>query len=100
MREVDRLRVRGKDQPVTIYEALDAYPEGSFGDPIDLLAAHHSSLALYRSRKWREAIGGFDEVLRLRPHDPLAELYRQRCMIFQDSEPDPDWDGTWLMTTK
>jgi adenylate cyclase len=100
LREVDRLRVRGKDKPVTIYEALDAYPESTLGDPIDLLAAHHSALVAYRNRDWPGAIDGFDKVLGMRSDDPLANLYRQRCMIFQDSEPSEDWDGTWLMTTK
>ena len=100
LREVDRLRVKGKDEPVTIYEALDAYPEGTFQDPIDFLAAHHSALACYRNRDWPGAIDKFDEVLSMRPEDALAGLYRQRCMIFQDSEPNEDWDGTWLMTTK
>ena len=100
LREVDRLRVKGKDRPVTIYEALDAYPEGTFSDPIDFLAAHHSALAAYRTRDWSRAIDGFDQVLALRREDRLGNLYRQRCMIFQDSEPSDDWDGTWLMTTK
>ena len=100
LREVDRLRVKGKDEPVTIYEALDAYPEGTFTDPIDFLAAHHSALAGYRNGDWPGAIDKFDEVLAMRPDDALAGLYRQRCMIFQDSEPNEDWDGTWLMTTK
>ena len=100
LREVDRLRVKGKDEPVTIYEVLDAYPEGTFGDPIGFLAAHHSALTAYRNRDWSGAIDGFDTVLSMRSDDPLASLYRQRCMIFQDSEPSEDWDGTWLMTTK
>jgi adenylate cyclase len=100
LREVDRLRVKGKDQPVTIYEALEAYPEGTFEDPIGLLADHHTALSHYRGRRWGDAIAGFDKVLRARPTDSLASLYRQRCMIFRDSEPDPEWDGTWLMTTK
>lgn len=100
LREVDRLRVKGKDEPVTIYEALDAYPEGTFSDPLEFLATHHGALALYRKREWSAAIDAFDKTLSMRPDDALAALYRQRCMIFQDSEPSEDWDGTWLMTTK
>lgn len=100
LREVDRLRVQGKQQPVAIYEVLDVYPEDHIPHLDDVLTTWSRALELYRHQEWSGAIETLDQVLGLYPEDTISKLYRDRCTLFLEHPPDADWDGTWLMTTK
>lgn len=98
VRELDSVRVKGRQEPVIIYE-LCAY------SPLDmqtdaLLKAFHRGLAAYKQRQWQQAMIHFQEVLRLDSEDEPARLYRERCEAYQLSPPPDDWDGVFVMTTK
>jgi len=97
-REVDRIRVKGKQQPVVIYELLapiserDAYAA--------LLAQYNAALDVYRTQNWREATGKFGELLGTYPDDGPTQVLLQRCLEFMEEAPDPDWDGVYVMKSK
>ena len=54
-RELDKIRVKGKNLPVTIYELMDVAAEKSTYEP--LLARFDEAMAAYRGQKWSEAGG-------------------------------------------
>ena len=97
-REVDRIRVKGKKQPVVIYELLapisqrDAYAA--------LLTQYNAALDVYRTQNWREATGKFGELLAIYPDDGPTQVLLQRCIEFMEETPDPDWDGVYVMKSK
>jgi adenylate cyclase len=97
-REVDRIRVKGKTQPVVIYQLLapiserDAYAS--------LLVQFNAALDVYRSRDWREAAGKFGELLAIYPDDGPTQVLLQRCIEFLEEPPDADWDGVYVMKSK
>jgi adenylate cyclase len=92
-REVDRVRVKGKDQAVAIFEPLGP------SDDIDpeqqaQLAQWHQVLAAYRSRDWTRALDLLAPLTQVCPERLLYAVYDQRLRAFRDSPPPADWDGT------
>ncbi len=99
-RELDLVVVKGKTQPVAIYEVLDFHNEESYPNMIDALRHFKSGLTKYRQMKWQDAIGEFREVLGLNAKDKAATLYIERSEHFIANPPPADWDGVWVMESK
>lgn len=98
-RELDRVKVKGKDQPVSIYEPLGR------ADQVD--AAQQRELALfsevlkhYRAQRWNEALQILDDLLREHPDTKLYQLYLERIRYFSANPPPTDWDGVFSFKTK
>ncbi len=97
-REVDRIRVKGKKQPVVIYELLAPISERP--TYATLLSQYNTALDVYRSQNWREAAGKFGELLATYPNDGPTQVLLQRCLEFIEEPPDPGWDGVYVMKSK
>ncbi len=97
-RELDRIRVKGKLQPVVIYELLA--PLGDGAPHTELVARFADALHSYRSRNWDEALRKFDALTTQFPEDGPSRVFRQRCLEFLASAPPPDWDGVYVMKSK
>ncbi len=65
-----------------------------------LLKFYNLGLAAYKQRKWDEAIGNFEEALKIDPADGPSELYLERARNYKETPPPEDWDGVFTMTTK
>ena len=92
-REVDHVVVKGKTQPVEIFELLDYHTEETFPNIVDARARFRDGIQCYRQRKWAAACEAFGEALDLQPDDKLARLYIDRCLHLEESPPPVDWDG-------
>jgi len=99
LREIDRMRVKGKARPVAVYEPLGYHGEALAGMQ-GMLAAYGGALAAYRRRDWSQAAEGFGEALALWPQDRPSQLYRERCQYYLRAPPPADWDGVWVLTDK
>lgn len=99
-REVDRVVVQGKTEPVVMYEILDYHTEETFPNLMEALNQFKYGLSEYRKQRWDQAVGAFREALRLNPADKVSEMYSERCEYFREHPPGESWDGTWVMKTK
>lgn len=99
-REIDLVVVKGKTQPVAVFEILDYHTEETYPNLVDALAYFRDGLAKYRQAKWQGAVKQFEQVLALNPEDKAAKLYLQRCQQLAANPPDADWDGVWVMDSK
>lgn len=99
-REIDLVVVKGKTQPVAVFEILDYHTEETYPNLVDALAYFRDGLAKFRQAKWQGAIKQFEQVLALNPEDKAAKLYLQRCQQLAENPPDADWDGVWVMDSK
>ena len=95
-RELDRIRVVGKQFPVTIYEPLDGL------SILDLPTADRfgTALALYRTREWEKAQTAFMDVLDVAAEDKPSKIYLERCGYFMQNPPAADWDGVFNRAEK
>jgi adenylate cyclase len=98
LREIDLLRVKGKDGPVAVYESLGYLEPGpALEEAMDCFAA---GLAAYRACDWDWAIQRFAAALELRPEDEPSRMYIERCRHYREAPPPADWGGVWILTDK
>lgn len=97
-RQLDWIRVKGKREPVAIYELLDY--GGDDARYADLLAMFEGGLQAYRAQHWNFAIDLFEAILQVYPDDKPSRLFIERCRQYQAQPPSSTWDGVWVMKTK
>ncbi|GAB4213697.1 MAG: adenylate/guanylate cyclase domain-containing protein [Rhodoferax sp.] len=95
VRELDRIRVKGKTLPVTLFEPL---PDGHWA--ITLQPLWDEFLRHYRSQRWDDASATLERLLRDRPEETLYLLYQQRVQTLRAAPPSTDWDGVTTFETK
>ncbi|MDH4261691.1 MAG: tetratricopeptide repeat protein [Spirochaetia bacterium] len=66
----------------------------------NVLNFYNEGLALYKQRKWNEALAKFKKAIEVKADDGPSKLYIQRCEHFIETPPAADWDGVFTMTTK
>ena len=99
-REMDVVVVKGKTQPVAIYEIMDYHDDETYSNLGDALRQFKAGLSKYRQQKWDDAIQAFGEVLVFNPEDKAAQLYQKRCSYLKTHPPAENWDGVWVMDAK
>lgn len=92
--------VRGKHEPVNIYEVLDYHTPETFPHLMEAVNYFRNGLDCYRQGDWDRAIQYFCEAQALNPQDKLPHLYIERCTALKDSPPEGNWTGVWVMKTK
>ncbi|MDD3180715.1 MAG: GAF domain-containing protein [Opitutaceae bacterium] len=100
MREIDKVVVKGKTEPIGVYEVLDFHTDESFPNMSEVINQFRGGLKYYRSGEFGRAIAQFREALALHPGDQLSQTYIQRCEYLKDTPPGPGWDGVWVMKSK
>lgn len=100
MREVDKMRVKGKSQPVGVFEILDHFGPDSAARQPRVLELFDQGQQRYRSGDFAEAGALFEAVLGLNARDGVSRMYRDRCAYFSEHPPSTDWDGVWDMKEK
>jgi adenylate cyclase len=99
-REIDLIKVKGKDFPVGVHESL-----GYRADEVDrglgqMLEDYEKGLAAYRAMAFKDAEQHFLAALKAMPGDGPSSMYVERCRMFIKTPPPADWDRIWTMTSK
>ena len=98
-RELDRARVKGRAQPVTLFEPLG--PTATLSEAVrQELAEHDQALVAYRGRDWPQAETRFQQLAAHHPEQPLYKLYLQRIAALRPDPPAAGWDGVFTFTEK
>ena len=99
-REVDLVVVKGKTEPVGVYEVLDYHTPETFPNLMDVVNYFREGIRHYRAGDWNKGIASFKEALTANPDDRLAQIYIERCDQLKKNPPKGGWDGVWVMTSK
>jgi adenylate cyclase len=97
-RELDRVRVKGKEEPVGIYEPVGFEGQVAAGD-LEELKLWNQALHAYRSQLWDQVDALLLDLNRLHPRY-LYDLYAQRVSHLRQVPPGDDWDGVTTFETK
>lgn len=96
-RFLDKVRVMGKEQPVTIYEIYGGDSPESISLKTKSLSDYNTGIKLYYEMKFEDCRIYFQKILDLNPNDKVAKMYMQRSHFSNRAS---DWDGVERMLEK
>jgi adenylate cyclase len=99
-RDLDHIRVKGKLEPVHVFELMRPENFRSLQDLRSFMEDFHAGRRAYQEKRWDEAIRCFNSCLWQRPHDGASALYVERCTAYRDHPPIENWDGVYTFKHK
>jgi class 3 adenylate cyclase len=100
IRLMDKVKVSGRQEPVTIYEIFSGDPQNTKTLKLALKKDFEQAIALYQVKEVEKAQQLFKQYLTKFPDDKPAQLYLKRCERYGvDGVPD-DWNGTFVLYQK
>ena len=98
-RELDKVKVKGKDEPVAIFEVVGM--EGSVDKKLlDEIKLWHQCLKNYRGQEWDQAEVALLNLSRMNPEHKLYKEFSERVGQMRSDPPSPGWDGVTTFKTK
>ncbi|EMN10869.1 adenylate/guanylate cyclase domain-containing protein [Leptospira interrogans] len=100
IREIDSVVVKGKTDPIIIYEIYEA------DEPLirklkdATLSLITRGIILYKVADFQEALINFEQALKIFPEDIVPILYRERCQEYITSPPTGNWVGVQHLLEK
>jgi adenylate cyclase len=98
-RELDRVRVKGKENAVTIYQPIGLRTVIS-EDTINRLKLFDEALRIYRNRDWDAAEAVLRKMHEASPENKLYSLFLDRIPVLREKNLGADWDGAFTFETK
>ena len=99
-RFVDKVSVKGKTKPVSVYEVYDGDPREVAALKEETKEALEEGLALYYDRRFSEASVKFSRVLQKNANDKAARIYLERCALYMVKGVPDDWTGVEALNKK
>jgi adenylate cyclase len=95
---IDKLKVKGKAQPMEVFTVLGEKP--ATAEP-DWLAQYHHAIALFRDRQFESATASFEQLTAgPLPDDYLCLYFLRRCAEVRANPPPDNWDTAYELTEK
>ncbi len=99
-RQLDLLRVKGKTEPVKVYELVGTTVNGIPEKRAKVIDLFKRGFKEYLQQNWEWAINYFEQALVLEPKDGPCLRYVERCKYNKTNPPGEHWDGVFTMKTK
>jgi len=99
LRELDTIQVKGKDDPITIFE-LQGETGELVAEQLQVNELYGFGLASYRERNWAKAERFFRQAREIIGEDPPSRVMLNRCQSLRHTPPPAEWKGVHRMTTK
>jgi len=96
-RELDSVRVKGKNKPVAIFELVGERDVIVYSD--EFLSHYSAGVTAYKAQEWDKAVEEFKKALVLHD-DEVSNMYIKRCRHFNKHAPGTEWDGVFTLKTK
>jgi adenylate cyclase len=100
VRELDRIQVKGKNRPVSVFELVGLQSDPLAEDQHRIIEHYQIGRDHYLNRRFGKAFAEFAEVIELDRNNKAASLHMTRCTHFLLNPPADDWDGVWRLTEK
>ena len=98
-REIDRMRVKGKQEPVVVFELLAR--KGCLpAERQRVMEAYGEGLESYKQRDFKTAAARFEAALALDPGDGPSQVYLERAKEYLVAPPPADWEGVYDLKSK
>jgi two-component system sensor histidine kinase ChiS len=100
IRFLDLVIVKGRKEPIAIYEVLNGLPEEEMALKLKTQGDFEAGLSHYQTQAFAAAQATFAAVLAANPHDQAATLYLARVERLRREGVPPHWNGVWTLTEK
>jgi two-component system sensor histidine kinase ChiS len=100
IRTIDRVTVKGKSEPVTVYEVFDGDAPSLLELKMQTRDDFESGLIHYREKEFVEAITCFEQVLQININDQAAKIYINRCKHWKKVGIPSNWMGVEILDSK
>ncbi len=98
-RDIDMVRVKGKDNPITIYEPIAEIAKTST-QVQEKINTWNAMIKSYRLQHWSDAESKLHGLIAADTNNKLYQLYADRIQFFKTNPPPADWDGVTKFDTK
>ena len=99
-RFLDQVIVKGKTEPIALFEVLDAEPQKIFQLKKVSQMMFEQGLVHYFNKDFSKARDNFSHVLNVNPEDKTTRLYLDRITHFETYGLPPNWRGVWHFQEK
>jgi adenylate cyclase len=99
-RELDNIRVKGKEKPTRVYELIGLQEDGEAAKKLEELKNYFEGLKSYQDANFIEAKKSFIKSAELLPKDGPSKLYLERCQYYIENPPEKDWNRVFIMKSK
>jgi len=99
-RFIDKVRVKGREDPVTVYEVFEGILDEIAALKEETKPAFEGGIQLYYEKKFAEASVRFNQVLERNPSDLAARIYLKRCANYMVNGVPRDWTGVETLLEK
>lgn len=95
VRDLDIIRVKGKDRPVKVYELLGGRDREFDESFAGMMVLYEKGIAAYRDKLWEESRRCFLSALEKKSDDIPSQIYAERCSVLMQDPPPAAWDGVF-----
>ncbi len=100
VRQLDKIRVKGKHQAVNIYELISDRTSPLDAITEEFLSHYHRGRDAYILGNFTQAIACFEAAQNIRPKDQGVHIHLERAHNYLQTPPPDSWDGVWTMIEK
>lgn len=100
IRFLDRAIVKGRSEPIAVYEILDGECEAVRSLKLQTQPDFEQGIEYYREGDLAGARNAFENVLVTHPGDKTAQLYLERVETLRDRGLPDQWTGIWTFSEK
>ncbi len=97
--KLDRVKVKGKNEPVTIYQPVAPIEEISHDEEIEI-DEYDKALDYYYRQEWDKAKSKINLLQQSYSRKKVYEIYLERIESYFDEPPPESWDGVFTHTIK
>ena len=101
---LDIVMVKGKDEPVKIYELIGQLNSDMCIRPTDeqkeFAKNFNRAFEFYINMNWEAALAIYNKIEHDEKYDTLINMYMERCNDYLKNPPDENWNGSFRLTTK
>ncbi len=95
LRILDRVRVKGREKPVVIYEVLDVLSRETRRLRLSYQRDYQNSIQAFWAANFEEALEGFSRCAEIDPEDQAVQLFLRRCRWHRRQKVDTNWTGAF-----
>jgi len=101
IRNLGKVRVKGKNEPVSVFEVMDPLPSKQKEMKLKTKDVFEKGILFYQQKRFTEALDKFRKVQAADKDDKILNKYLAICGTYAENPAVPDeWDGTLEMREK